>query len=114
MEPLISRLERARNVAAHFEAALKDIPDIKEATAFAPRVSELYHKFNETYMVMFRKANPEFVAQEERSKKMQEEYEKNEKLAEQARQEREQAKEESETKRKAQEMDENTNTQGST
>ena len=114
MEPLISRLERARNIAAHFEAALRELPDVKEATAFAPRVNELYYKFHETYMVMFRKANPEFVAQEERSKRMQEEYDKNEILAEQARQERERQKEEFETKRKAQDMDENTNTQGST
>lgn len=114
MEPFISRIERARNVAAHFEAALKDIPDIKEAAALAPRVTELYHKLHETYMAMFRKANPEFVAQEERTKRMQEEYDKNEILAEQARQERERQKEELETKRKAQDMDENTNTQGST
>jgi hypothetical protein len=111
MEPLISRLERARNVAAHFEAALGDLSEVKEAAAFAPRVSELYHKLHEQYMGVFRKANPEFVKQEEDAKRMQAEYEKAEKMAEDTRQRVIRAQEEA---KRAQEMNENTNTQGST
>jgi hypothetical protein len=114
MEPLISRLERARNIAAHFEAALGDLSEVKEAGAFAPRVTELYHKLHQQYMAMFRKAHPEFVEMEERAKKMQAEYEKVEEAAAKVREQTARNNAELEAKRKAQEMDENTNTQGST
>ncbi len=89
MEPLISRLERARNISSHLVAALADLPESKEAASFRPRVEEMYKGLFAAHDALFRKLNPDFVAMEELSRRNKEKFDETEKQAAKVREETE-------------------------